>query len=421
MTVLICDDDASTRFAVKRLLLRHLDCTVIECGNGTEAIARLDGEPVHLMLLDIEMPEMSGVEVLSVVRASASVRQLPVVMMSRERREEVVRTLVRLGIDGYVLKPLRADRMLAALEPLRQRIDRQMNAVTAGAPAPGAGADTGLPAMLVDGDSEARQRFVAQAGAVGALLEADSGSAALAQFKRQPSGLVFVGTRLGLLTRERLVARLRTLAAPRRIRVVALVDGRLDGPAPDGCDHAIAGIDDATTLNAGLRRFAPVPGMLGRSSVRLGDIEECLLESAQQICTMMLDVPVVQTFGAIVTDAEGAVTATVAITGEVGMQLSTSLPASSALWVAGRMFGKAGDLTSDDDRAAAVAELGQLFALRLRDWLDAHGCACECEAPVSRHGPCRWERQPARTPAVRVSFEVPGRGITVLLALDFTA
>lgn len=421
MTVLICDDDASTRFAVKRLVLRHLDCTVIECGNGAEAIARLEAEPVSLMLLDIEMPEMSGVEVLSAIRASASLRQLPVVMMSRERREEMVRILVRLGIDGYVLKPLRADRMLAALEPIRLRIDRHASAHAAGATVPGTSAIASLPVMLADGDAEYRRWFIEEASALGTILEADSGSAALTQFKHQPSGIVFIGSHLGLLTRERLVAKLRAHAAPRYIRVVALVETRSDEPAPDGCDHAMRRADDPDAFRAGLQPYVPMVGALGTAGVRQGDVEDCLATSAQQICTMMLDVPIARTQSPVITDGDDAVSAVVAITGDLRLRLSASLPVSSARLAAGRMLGKAGDQTSGEDREAAVGELCQLLALRLRDWLDEHAFACECQAPVGRHGACDWRRQATGAPGIRMSFDVPGRGITILIALDVCA
>lgn len=414
MTVLICDDDASTRFAVTRLLTRHLDCAVIECSNGTDAIARLDVEEVSLMLLDIEMPEMSGVEVLAAVRASAARRYLPVVMMSRERREEVVLALVRLGIDGYVLKPLRADKVLAVIEPLWQRIARQRDAAAAGT-----AVDAGAPFVVVDGDPDVRRVFAERAHGLRPVLEADSGSAAIALLKREPAATVFVGSHLGLLTRDRLVAKLRTVAAPRRIWAVALLDANPeDGSIPDGCDGSMRRLDDPAAFRAALLRFSPMPGPLGAAGVRFGDAEDSLAEGAHQICSMMLDLSIAATSGRVTVDAGDAVSATVGLTGPAAMRLSTTVPVPSAVWLAGRMFGKPAEATTEEDWQTAVGELCQMVSLRVREFLEAHEVPCECEAPLVRRGPSDWLREPPGGPALRLSFEVPGRGITLLFALD---
>lgn len=416
MKVLICDDDASTRFAVTRLLTRHLECSVIECCNGADAIARLDTEVVNLVMLDIEMPEMSGVDVLTAIRQSPTLRQLPVVMMSRERREEVVRTLVRLGIDGYVLKPLRADRVLAAIDPLRSRIARPLSPGTAtscGVP------DVDAPAMIVDGDTEYRRLFAEHARSLGSVVEADSGSAALALFKREPAAIVFLGEQLGFLSREQLAPKLRALAASRPIRLIALSSSAPDTRVPaDGCDETMARSRDVAALRGKLRRFTRLPVPPGSHSVLIGELEDGLVESGQQICTMMLDVAADLTTRAMGSESGLCVTATATMTGPITLALSTAVPVPSATLIASRMFGKGPDDTTSEDRDTAVSELCQLFALRLRDWLEARALACDCGVPVVSHGPTAWSRETSGPAAVRVAFDVPGRGITLLLGLD---
>ena len=118
MRLLVCDDDRSTRFVIKRLLAKSPDWTVVDCGDGRDALRLLDEERFDAVLLDIEMPRVDGVEVLEGIRNSAATRDLPVVMLSRERREQIVRRLIALGISGYILKPVRLDRLAAALDPL---------------------------------------------------------------------------------------------------------------------------------------------------------------------------------------------------------------------------------------------------------------------------------------------------------------
>ncbi len=68
MHVLVCDDDNATRFAVKRMLTQHLPCTVSECADGVQALQMIGRERFAFILLDVEMPAMSGIEVLELLR-----------------------------------------------------------------------------------------------------------------------------------------------------------------------------------------------------------------------------------------------------------------------------------------------------------------------------------------------------------------
>ena len=76
MHVLVCDDDNATRFAVKRMLTQHLPCTVSECGDGVQALKLIGRERFAFILLDVEMPAMSGIEVLELLRESPSTKDL---------------------------------------------------------------------------------------------------------------------------------------------------------------------------------------------------------------------------------------------------------------------------------------------------------------------------------------------------------
>jgi two-component system chemotaxis response regulator CheY len=116
MHVLICDDDTATRFVAKRLIGQRDGFTTDECTNGAEALAMLNHGGVDLLLLDVGMPVVDGVEVLTQIRATTKLAQLPVIMLSRENRRDVVLKLLRLGVSAYILKPLDAEKMSAALE-----------------------------------------------------------------------------------------------------------------------------------------------------------------------------------------------------------------------------------------------------------------------------------------------------------------
>jgi CheY-like chemotaxis protein len=113
---LICDDDAATRFLARRMLAELPGWTVEECSNGPEALEIIGHGGVDLLVLDLGMPMVDGVEVLAILRGSPTFGQMPVIILSRHSREDLVLRLLRLGVSGYITKPLTAKKLGIALE-----------------------------------------------------------------------------------------------------------------------------------------------------------------------------------------------------------------------------------------------------------------------------------------------------------------
>lgn len=122
MRVLICDDDATSRFALRQLLTRQAGCTVSECADGAAALAIIARERPDLILLDVEMQPVDGITVLTQLRQTHDMADVKVVMLSHERRNEIVGQLVKLGIEGYILKPARPDKVLDAVGLIRRQL-----------------------------------------------------------------------------------------------------------------------------------------------------------------------------------------------------------------------------------------------------------------------------------------------------------
>ena len=106
MKVLVADDDPTSRTLLRRLLIRDYDCAVTEVENGLEALTQLDRQHFSVLLLDVQMPVMGGLEALEAIRGSSH-SSLPVVMLTAERGETVVKKAVGLGITDYLIKPLK--------------------------------------------------------------------------------------------------------------------------------------------------------------------------------------------------------------------------------------------------------------------------------------------------------------------------
>jgi two-component system chemotaxis response regulator CheY len=124
--VLIVDDSAAIRKILQRVLrkTRMAIGEIHEAGNGQEALESLKTRRVGLVLSDINMPKMDGLELLAAIKNSPEWRQIPVLMITTEGGETRVGEAVRLGASGYVRKPFTADqikeKLVDILEPAMQ-------------------------------------------------------------------------------------------------------------------------------------------------------------------------------------------------------------------------------------------------------------------------------------------------------------
>lgn len=115
-TVLLADDEADTRQLVARFL-KHAGYAVIEARDGAEALERARRQAPGLVLLDIKMPQLDGVQVLRALRADAATRELPVIMMtaSTGALEQNRSDANALGVSAMLTKPFTPDELAHAL------------------------------------------------------------------------------------------------------------------------------------------------------------------------------------------------------------------------------------------------------------------------------------------------------------------
>jgi len=117
---LIVDDSSVMRKIVERALRQAgLDLLVVhEAGSGTEGLELLRAKPVDLILSDINMPAMDGLEFLRQVRAQNLAPGVPVVMITTESSEEHVKQAIQDGAQGYIRKPFTAEQVKQRVLPL---------------------------------------------------------------------------------------------------------------------------------------------------------------------------------------------------------------------------------------------------------------------------------------------------------------
>ena len=117
---LIVDDSSVMRKIVERSLRQAgLDPLVVyEAASGTEGLDLLKSNQVDLILSDINMPSMDGLEFLRQIRAQNLAPGVPVVMITTESSEEHVKQAILAGAQGYIRKPFTAEQVKERVLPL---------------------------------------------------------------------------------------------------------------------------------------------------------------------------------------------------------------------------------------------------------------------------------------------------------------
>ena len=121
MQAIVVDDSRAMRMLMGRLL-KDIGFDVDEAGDGSEALgrlrARLSADPVQLALVDWNMPEMSGIELVEAVRSDPAFSSLRIVMVTTETELSQVMRALDAGADEYLMKPFTRDDVVGKLELL---------------------------------------------------------------------------------------------------------------------------------------------------------------------------------------------------------------------------------------------------------------------------------------------------------------
>lgn len=107
-TILIVDDSATTRALIRAVLDELGDFETIEASTGFEALRMLPARKYDLVITDINMPDINGLELINFMTGNERYKDLPIVIISTERSEEDKKRGMALGATAYVTKPFRS-------------------------------------------------------------------------------------------------------------------------------------------------------------------------------------------------------------------------------------------------------------------------------------------------------------------------
>lgn len=113
--VLVVDDSASM-LQVEKVILSGAGYEVLQASNGEDALAKLNGGPVHLVLSDLNMPKLDGVGLIRAIRSHATHRLLPIVIITTESKDEKKQEARAAGATAWIVKPFTSEQLLAVVK-----------------------------------------------------------------------------------------------------------------------------------------------------------------------------------------------------------------------------------------------------------------------------------------------------------------
>ena len=117
LKVLTVDDSKTIRMIVKKAFQAY-NCEIIEAENGVEGLAAAAKIKPGLIILDITMPVMNGIEMLERLKGDADLKTIPVIMLTAESGKDNVMNIVKKGVNDYMVKPFKGEDLIERVRKL---------------------------------------------------------------------------------------------------------------------------------------------------------------------------------------------------------------------------------------------------------------------------------------------------------------
>jgi two-component system chemotaxis response regulator CheY len=120
-TILLVDDSATIRRMVRAALGSLTEIAFAEAGSGLQAIETLAVQPVHAVVLDLNMPDMHGLDVLKFLRSHQQYRELPVMILTTRGDDTTRQVAIAAGASAYMTKPFSPTALVSSVRELLGR------------------------------------------------------------------------------------------------------------------------------------------------------------------------------------------------------------------------------------------------------------------------------------------------------------
>ncbi len=115
--ILIVDDCGTTRKLLS-YIVRERGYRILCASNGIEALEKIATNPVDLIITDLNMPQMDGIELVRNIRDNEAYKEIPIIMVTTEAGEEDKEISLKAGVTSFLVKPITPKRLLYEIEKL---------------------------------------------------------------------------------------------------------------------------------------------------------------------------------------------------------------------------------------------------------------------------------------------------------------
>jgi two-component system, chemotaxis family, chemotaxis protein CheY len=114
-TVMTVDDSASIRQMVS-FTLKGAGYDVVEAVDGRDALSKANGKPIHMVITDLNMPNLGGIDLIRELRKQAAYKFIPIVMLTTESQDAKKQEGKAAGATGWIVKPFKAEQLLSVIK-----------------------------------------------------------------------------------------------------------------------------------------------------------------------------------------------------------------------------------------------------------------------------------------------------------------
>lgn len=202
--LLVIDDDDAVRLFLKKVVKENFGFEIIEASDGLDGLVKVKEELPDIILLDISMPVLSGIDFLEGIRGDKRFSRLPVLVLTGNKDEETVHALLKQNIHAYIVKPLeyystleKFTKIFPQLEDLIQinRAYREREYKT--------------KILLVDEDQDFHGKFGKMFGTDIDIVNSSSGTDCLKSYLEHHPEIVCLGDNLGIVNKDMVAKKIR--------------------------------------------------------------------------------------------------------------------------------------------------------------------------------------------------------------------
>jgi two-component system cell cycle response regulator len=218
--VLGCDDDPVSRTILAKCL-RQIGCEVVEATNGVECLEAARREKPDLILLDVMMSVMDGLQVLNEMRQDPELRSIPVIMLTAVAHKDLVVEIIKLGVRDYIVKPF--DR-----KELQRKVNRVLRLWEGdGPPLPAAAAAESVPfdrpkVLVIDDSANVLQSVIQALKGTCEVRTASNGPDGVAIAAEQRPDMILVDLAMPRMGGIEILRRLRSSPNPSGAVIIGL-------------------------------------------------------------------------------------------------------------------------------------------------------------------------------------------------------